>query len=163
MGRREWIKIQKTYYRDPEAWSLYSLRRFRQGPEAGNYKVTLHKGDYCLRLWKDRLRKDAASGGYRVPGLRRFPSGRKMRINGLELTEELRLELENRFVPACPRYELCHGTFLPGFYFSACRKQEDSLYGRTHGENPPPAPTPWPGAPSPEDMITALSGGQSRT
>ena len=60
-------------------------------------EVTLHKGDcacVCGKTGsgKTRLLEDIeylASGD--------SPSGRKMQINGLELTEELRLELENRF------------------------------------------------------------------
>ena len=136
----------------PEAVEyFYSLRRFRQRSRKPEIiEVTLHKGDCAGASWKDRLRKDAASGGYRVPGLRRFPlwpenADQRSPIHGGTTAGAGKPVL---CLPV-PEYELCHGTFLPGFYFSACRKQGDSLYGRTHGENPRLRQLPGWGAPSP--------------
>ena len=126
-------------------------------------EVTLHKGDcacVCGKTGsgKTRLLEDIeylASGD--------SPSGRKMRINGLELTEELRLELENRFC-ACLSQSMNFVMEL------SCR---DFIFQHAGSRGIPcteelmekilACANSLAGEPlHPEDMITALSGGQSR-
>ena len=88
-------KILQGFPESVESFTVYGGSDKDGRPE--NTEVTLHKGDctcVCGKTGsgKTRLLEDIeylASGD--------SPSGRKMRINGLELTEELRLELENRF------------------------------------------------------------------
>ena len=126
-------------------------------------EVTLHKGDcacVCGKTGsgKTRLLEDIeylASGD--------SPSGRKRRINGLELTEELRLELENRFC-ACLSQSMNFVMEL------SCR---DFIFQHAGSRGIPcteelmekilACANSLAGEPlHPEDMITALSGGQSR-
>ena len=113
-------------------------------------EVTLHKGDcacVCGKTGsgKTRLLEDIeylASGD--------SPSGRKMRINGLELTEELRLELENRFCACLSQsmnfvMELSCRDFI--FQHAGSRGipcTEELMEKRRKSS---PAPTPWLGSP----------------
>lgn len=154
-------KILLGFPESVESFTVYG--GFDKDGRLENTEVTLHKGDcacVCGKTGsgKTRLLEDIeylASGD--------SPSGRKMRINGLELTEELRLELENRFCACLSQsmnfvMELSCKDFLHQHAFSrglSCggdliekiMECANSLAGEPLKE---------------EDMITALSGGQSR-
>lgn len=154
-------KILLGFPESVESFTVYGGSDKDGRPE--NTEVTLHKGDctcVCGKTGsgKTRLLEDIeylASGD--------SPSGRKMRINGLELTEELRLELENRFCACLSQsmnfvMELSCRDFIFQHAGSRGIPCTEELMERILTCANSLAGEPL----HPEDMITALSGGQSR-